>query len=154
MNNTQLLSQLLEQEEQLKFSHFDSLLAYKIGLYVVEKSFKENLPIAVDITIGSRCLFHFSSNGATLDNKKWIERKSNSVRRFNHSSYYLGRHLDSEGVTMQERYMIDEKDYAFHGGSFPIIVKHTGTIGTMTVSGLKQEEDHALVVEALREFLQ
>jgi uncharacterized protein (UPF0303 family) len=40
-------------------------------------------------------------------------------------------------------------DFAAHGGSFPIIVRGTGCIGAVTVSGLPQRDDHNLVVEAL-----
>ncbi len=153
MSNNPLLTQLLEQEETLQFTYFNSQVAFDIGSYVVKRGFEQNLPIAIDITIGSRCLFHFSFDKATIDNEKWIERKRNSVLRFNHSSYYLGRELESVKKTMQERYMIDEKEYAFHGGCFPIKIKNSGTIGTMTISGLTQEEDHALVVEALQSQL-
>jgi len=32
-------------------------------------------------------------------------------------------------------------------------LKGTGVVGTATVSGLAQEDDHALVVESLRAFL-
>ncbi len=41
---------------------------------------------------------------------------------------------------------VHEEEYAFHGGSFPIIVKGTGLVGTLTISGLAQELDHALAV--------
>jgi uncharacterized protein (UPF0303 family) len=34
-----------------------------------------------------------------------------------------------------------------------MIVKGTGLIGTVTVSGLPQEEDHKLVVQAIRDYL-
>jgi uncharacterized protein (UPF0303 family) len=47
----------------------------------------------------------------------------------------------------------DPKDYAAHGGSFPIVVKGTGQVGTITVSGLAGVDDHALVVRALTWYL-
>jgi uncharacterized protein (UPF0303 family) len=34
---------------------------------------------------------------------------------------------------------VDEKDYATHGGSFPLTIKNVGVVGTITVSGLAQE---------------
>ena len=34
-----------------------------------------------------------------------------------------------------------------------LIVRNVGVVGTVTVSGLPQEEDHRLVVDVLREFL-
>ncbi|MET8912572.1 heme-binding protein, partial [Micromonospora sp. NPDC004551] len=40
-----------------------------------------------------------------------------------------------------------------HGGCFPIILKGTGPVGTVTVSGLPQLDDHRLAVEALELFL-
>ena len=40
-----------------------------------------------------------------------------------------------------------------HGGSFPIRVAGVGIVGAVTVSGLPQAQDHALVVEGLRDFL-
>ena len=45
------------------------------------------------------------------------------------------------------------KDFAAHGGSFPIVVKGTGQVGTITVSGLAGVDDHALVVRALTWYL-
>ena len=44
---------------------------------------------------------------------------------------------------------LDPRDYAPHGGSFPILLSGTGYVGTITVSGLPQREDHSLVVETV-----
>ena len=43
--------------------------------------------------------------------------------------------------------------FAAHGGAFPILLRGTGCIGTVAVSGLPQLEDHRLVVETLKAFL-
>ena len=51
--------------------------------------------------------------------------------------------------TFSERYSLPDADYAAHGGSFPLNVFGTGIVGSVTVSGLPQREDHNLVVEAL-----
>ena len=39
------------------------------------------------------------------------------------------------------------------GGAFPIRVRGVGLVGTVTVSGLPQLEDHRLVVTTLERFL-
>jgi uncharacterized protein (UPF0303 family) len=41
------------------------------------------------------------------------------------------------------------RDYACHGGSFPLKIIGIGCIGVVTVSGLPQREDHIMVVQAL-----
>ena len=65
----------------------------------------------------------------------------------------MGQMLKSKGKRIEESYLIPESEYAAHGGCFPIIVKGTGMVGTITVSGLPQEEDHKLVVQSIRAFL-
>lgn len=44
-------------------------------------------------------------------------------------------------------------EYAIHGGAVPLFVEDVeGLVAVVTVSGLAQEEDHGVVVEALRKF--
>ena len=61
--------------------------------------------------------------------------------------------LKDMGTTLEEQFSISSVDYAPHGGCFPIYIKNTGMIGTITVSGLPQEEDHRVVVETIRAYL-
>jgi uncharacterized protein (UPF0303 family) len=65
----------------------------------------------------------------------------------------MGQLLKSKGKRIEEAFLIPESEYAAHGGCFPIIVKDTGVIGTITISGLAQEDDHKLAVQAIRDFL-
>ncbi len=60
--------------------------------------------------------------------------------------------VSSEGE-FNARYLLDESEFAAHGGAFPVIGRGVGVVGTVTVSGLPQEEDHRLVVSVLRSFL-
>ena len=91
-----------------------------------------------------------SPQSSTPPSHPGIERKNRVVRRFGHSSYYMG--VSSEGE-FNARYLLDENEFAAHGGAFPVIVRGVGVVGTVTVSGLPQEEDHRLVVSVLRAFL-
>jgi uncharacterized protein (UPF0303 family) len=43
--------------------------------------------------------------------------------------------------------------FAAHGGAFPIRVRDVGVIGTVTVSGPPQADDHAFVTEMIGAFL-
>jgi uncharacterized protein (UPF0303 family) len=124
-----------------------------LGSQLVELARSRNLSVTVDITRGAHHLFHASLPGTSADNDEWVKRKVRLVYRFGHSSFYMGQLLKSKGRRIEEAYLISETEYAPHGGCFPIIVKDTGVVGTVTVSGLPQEEDHKLVVDALRAFL-
>ncbi len=109
--------------------------------------------VAIDITRHGHRLFHVALEGSTPDNEVWIERKKMVVNRFGKSSYRMSLELEQADKTIEEKYLLDEWEYAPpHGGSFPIIIKDTGVIGTITVSGLPSKDDHQLVVEVLSEF--
>ena len=56
--------------------------------------------------------------------------------------------------TLADLGALPERDYAPHGGSFPILLQGTGCVGAVTVSGLPQRDDHRYVVEALASVLQ
>jgi uncharacterized protein (UPF0303 family) len=148
-----ILKQLLQEEQELQFTRFNEDTAWQIGRQLVERAVSEGLPVAVDITRGDHQFFHASLRGTSADNDEWIKRKARLVYRFGHSSFYMGQLLKSKGKSLEEVYYVSEILYAPHGGSFPVIVKNTGMVGTITVSGLPQEEDHKLVVQVIREFL-
>jgi uncharacterized protein (UPF0303 family) len=61
--------------------------------------------------------------------------------------------LAAKGQVLDAGMGVDPADYAAHGGAFPVRVAHAGVVGVVTVSGLPQAEDHALVVEAIEAFL-
>jgi uncharacterized protein (UPF0303 family) len=48
---------------------------------------------------------------------------------------------------------LDEADYAWHGGCFPIKVLGQGMVATATISGLPQRDDHKLVSDVIANYL-
>ena len=149
----ELLSYLLDEEQELQFTRYNESTAWQLGTQMVERAMRENLPVTIDITRGQQQLFHYSMPGTAADNDEWVKRKVRLVNRFGHSSFHMGQLLKHKGKTIEQSYLIPESEFAAHGGCFPIIIKGTGMVGTITVSGLPQEEDHKLVVESIRAFL-
>jgi len=148
-----VLKQLLQEEQELQFTKFNEDTAWKLGCQLVERAQSQRLPITIDIMRGAHQLFHASLGGTSPDNDEWVKRKVRLVYRFEHSSFYIGQLLKSKGKRIEESYLVSETEFAPHGGCFPIIIKETGVIGTVTVSGLPQEEDHRFVVQALSDYL-
>jgi len=144
------LEELQAQEDELQFLSFDNDTAWELGNALVAAAREDGLAVTIDISRGEQRLFHCALPGTAADNDEWIERKNRVVRRFGHSSYYMGV---ENGDAFASDYLLDERVYAAHGGAFPVIVRDVGVVGTVTVSGLPQEEDHRLVVAVLRAFL-
>jgi uncharacterized protein (UPF0303 family) len=148
-----LLQELRQQEEEIQFASFTNDTALAVGMALLQEARKRSKPVAIDITRSGQQLFHFAMAGTTIDNGEWIKRKNNVVNRFGHSSYYVGISLQNAGQTIEEKYLISSSTYAAHGGAFPLSIKDVGVVGTITVSGLPQREDHELVVTTLKQFL-
>lgn len=140
-------------ERALVLPGFDNDDAWRLGCLLVELARERDLPVTVDIRRGSQQLFHAALPGTTPDNDSWIERKVRVVERFGASSYLVGQRATAKGTTFNEQHQLPLQRYAAHGGSFPIRVAGVGIVGAVTVSGLPQAQDHALVVEGLRDFL-
>lgn len=149
----ELLKELRLQEEEIQFTHFSHDTALTVGMALVQEARKRGKSVAVDIARNGHQLFHFSMEGTSPDNNEWVRRKNNVVNRFGHSSYYVGISLQRAGQTIEQKYLISSYDFAAHGGAFPLIIRGVGAVGTITVSGLPQQEDHELLVTTLRTLL-
>ena len=119
----------------------------------MELARERQAPVAIDIHRVGQQLFHAALPGSTPDNDAWIDRKRRVVERYGSSSYLVGARFRAKGTTFEDSSRLNPDDYAAHGGSFPINVLGVGVVGSVTVSGLPQLQDHRFVVEALEEFL-
>jgi len=78
---------------------------------------------------------------------------SGSAARRPWSSGSATRRGSCAGTTFEEATGLDRPAYAAHGGGYPLAVGGTGVVGVALVSGLPQEQDHALIVEVLEAYL-
>ena len=148
-----LIASLEAQARRLVFTRFDNADAWRLGSAMVAAALERNLPITIDIRRHGQQLFHVALPGTTAENDSWIERKVNVVNRFSAASYLVGRRLAARGRTLDEDLGVEPRLFAAHGGAFPIRVKDVGVVGTVTVSGLPQADDHAFVTEMIGAFL-
>ena len=148
------LERIALQERQLVFSHFNAGIAWMLGCELRTLAESVQASLVIDISLHDRQLFHCAMQSATPDNADWVRRKRNTVLRCHKSSYAVGLKCSLEGGSFHEKTGVNPHDYATHGGGFPITLEGLGCIGAITVSGLPQREDHALVVQALAAHLE
>ncbi|MGH8385628.1 MAG: heme-degrading domain-containing protein [Pseudomonas sp.] len=153
MNLKDDLALLIRQEEMLQFEHFDEETAWQLGAHIYGRAKTESWPLVIDVRRFDRPVFFAARPGVTSDNLGWVMRKANTVRRFLRSSYRLRHQLALENLDISERYHLSPAEYASVGGGFPIIVRGAGVIGSVTVSGLPDREDHQIIVETLCKLL-
>ncbi|QLF70904.1 heme-degrading domain-containing protein [Peteryoungia desertarenae] len=148
-----LMETLEAQEKTLVFQSFDETTAYEIGTALVTAARASKAPVIINIRTPDRVLFHAALPGSAPDNDHWARRKSNTTLRYHKASLRVGESNRLKNRSLGPDFGIDPLDYADHGGSFPVRVKGVGVIAAITVSGLKSEEDHAMIVEVLERTL-
>ena len=155
MNDDQqaLIASLEAQEEQLVFTRFSNADAWQLVSTMTAAAIERALPVTIDIRRHGQQLFHVALPGTTAENDSWIERKVNVVDRFAAASYLVGRRLAARGIALDEALGVESRLFAAHGGAFPIRIRDVGVVGTVTVSGLPQADDHAFVTEMIGAFL-
>ena len=148
-----LIGRILAEMDELQFRSFSKDDALDLGLLLVELGRQRSHPIAIDITKGEQVLFHAALEGATPDNERWIRAKQRTAVRYEVPSLLVGLRARAAGGRIEDHAWFDQLEFAAHGGAFPIYLRGTGMVATVTVSGLPQKADHELVVEALSEIL-
>lgn len=143
------IAEVVDQQRRLVLPRFDNDDAWDLGCRLVELARERDLPITVDVRRHGHVLFHASRPGTTPDNDTWVERKARVADRFGAPSFLVGLRARRAGRTFAEQSGLPVQEYAAHGGSVPLTVRDVGPVGTVTVSGLAQSDDHDLAIEAL-----
>lgn len=146
------LAIIARQEELLQFNAFDQTSAWLLGESLKRHCEARNLAVTMEIRLCRETVFFFAMPGTSPNNADWARRKRNTCELQQRSSYAVGLALRS-GETLETQCGLPLRDYAHHGGSVPIRVKGVGCVGTATISGLPQREDHNIVVQAMADLL-
>ena len=72
------------------------------------------------------------------------------AKQFEESSLSVKNDLQNGNMTLEKTFGLNEKDFLAKGGSIPIFVKSAGMIAIITVSGLQDEKDNDIIIEALK----
>lgn len=133
---------VLKQEESLVFCHFDKEMASKLmeNIIAIAKSYHK--------LISARIIYEGKILAECQGDNLWLKRKEKVCLETGHSSYYV--FLDNMDSHQYDD-MIHDEAHGICGGSFPLIVNQQ-LKGTITVSGLRPNEDHDVVVAAIKKY--
>jgi uncharacterized protein (UPF0303 family) len=146
------IARLELQEQILQPDNFNHETAWAVGTRIKALAEAAGVAVAIEVRIAKDTVFYYAMPGTGPGNAEWVRRKRNSVELLHISSYALNLKLEKEGGTLEAKQGLPLRDYATHGGSFPIRVRGTGCVGVVTVSGIPQRDDHGLVIQALAEL--
>lgn len=133
---------------QLLVKEFTAEDAWKLGQDLYERGQRLEKPIAFEIFAYGQTLFRYSFGGLNPDKDLWLARKRNTAIHFAASTLFMQEKMAKEATTLTIKYGLANKTYVAIGGSIPLVLENGGVIGAVTVTGLKPEEDHQVVVEA------
>ncbi|XXG99263.1 hypothetical protein Hte_005600 [Hypoxylon texense] len=92
--------------------------------------------------------------GTAPDNELWVQRKRDTVLRFGTSTWLQHCKYAGDEEAFRAKFGMSPaqaENYAIHGGGVPIRVKGVeGIVAVVVVSGLKQHEDHGVIVDVIR----
>lgn len=147
------LAAIARQEKVLQFDVFRNDTALGIGLKLISMTKRQKQSVAVNITRNASMLLYQGMNGTSRDRADRIRRKSNLVNRTGRSAYNVYTEVKNNGGNYDAIPTRDPREYAAHGGAYPLKIRGVGTVGTITVSALPGADDHAMVVAALKWYL-
>ena len=136
--------------KKIEIDSFSNKLGLEIGLAIVDLAKERNQNIAVQVERINHTIFLFVDDNLPKDKHNWLRRKANVTKHFEESSLSVKNDLAKGNMTLGKTFALDEKEYLAKGGSIPIFVKNAGMVAIVTVSGLHDEEDHKIIIEALK----
>ena len=128
----------------------DNRLAFEMGSKVMELAKSRNQHIAIEIVRLNHTIFLYVDNSLAMDKHNWLRRKANLAKHFEESSLGVKNDLKEGNMTLNSTFGLDEKDFIAKDGVIPIFLKGAGMVARITVSGPHDEEDHDIIIDAIK----
>lgn len=126
----------------------DDGVAFEIGCAINKRASVEALGIVVSTRTSDRQLF-FASTAARRSSIRCGCAEKNAVRHFLQSSYRLPLEHQSGDRSFAKQWALTVFDYLLAGGGLPVSAENAVVVGSSTVSGLEEDLDRAITVDAL-----
>lgn len=143
------LTEIRQQEESLQWPVFNEALAWELGCTLQRAAELNQAAVHIEIEAFDRILFVCAMPGSAPSNADWARRKRNITRLLQRSSLAIGLGLKRDETDLQQKMSLPARDYAAAGGCFPLRIAGSGCIGSITVSGMPEFDDHAMIVNVL-----
>jgi uncharacterized protein (UPF0303 family) len=152
------LTAISQLDSSILFPSFTVDDAWTLGCLLRSRLLTIPGSTVISITLANNTPLFYTAvrSGITPDNTAWVQRKSATVLRFGCSTWYMHNKFQGDEKAFAEKYcLLDKaKEFAIHGGGFPVRVKGVeGVVAVIVVSGLKQQQDHQVIVQTCRDFL-
>lgn len=152
MEINEAIAELRRQEDALQWPVFNESLAWDLGCSLQQAARLSACAIHIEIEAFGRMLFVCAMPGTAPINSEWSRKKRNITQLLQRSSLAISLGLQRDETDLQKKMGLCETDYAAVGGCFPIRIVGCGMIGTVTVSGMPEFDDHALIIEVLKSW--
>lgn len=147
------LAQVIAEEAECQFEHFDHQTAWDFGHFLIEEAKKRDFNIAVRINLDQQLVFQYSMPGTRAGNDVWLQRKVDTVYYFGDSTERVALSHAQHGTDFYDLPWIDKFKLTKHGGGFPIRVKaSSAVIGAIAMSNAHGHE-HGFIVDCIRKFI-
>lgn len=135
---------------KIELTEFSNQIALDMGLKILKLATSKHQKIAIEICRLHHTVFLFVDDTLPADKHLWLRRKANVAKHFEESSLSVKNDLANGNMTLKDTFQLPSSEYLAKGGAIPLFVKNAGMIGVITVSGLKDTEDHQIIIDALK----
>ncbi|OKP94240.1 heme-binding protein [Paenibacillus sp. P46E] len=150
-----LLQMCKEQEDKYKFEEITQQDICQLGEYLKGISLQLDRPVAIEAALGNFVVFRFYPEGRGIHEETWIAGKRNTVMAFGLSSKHMMLKMLGKGLTQSHTFAaLDPGKFALSGGGFPLKLKNGLLVGSICASGLRDDDDHNVLIQALDKFFQ